>query len=95
MDRQAIYGTGKLYDADGKQVIAIVTHKIWEKPQREDTLEEWGGEVTIDHIIWPSGEYIIELENGRKGTCLIDIEQSITGCPTIYRYSVKGCSELT
>lgn len=94
MDTQVIIGTGKLYDGDGK-VIAIVTHKIWEKSQRNVTLAEWGGEIAIDHIIWPSGEYVIELENGQKGACLIDIEQSITGCPTIYRYSLKGCGALT
>jgi len=92
---QIINGTGKLYEADGKQPIALINYRIWEKPQTDHALGEWGGEFTIDRIIWPSGEYIIELENGRKGTCLIDIEQSITGCPTIYRYSVKGCSELT
>ena len=95
MSMQAIIGTGKLYDGDGEQVIAIVTHKIWEKPHGENSSGEWGGEFTIDRIIWPSGGYIIELEDGRKGTCLIDIEQSVTGCPVIYRYSLKGCGALT
>ncbi len=90
---QVINGTGKLYD-DGKQVIGIVSYQIWEKPQIGYTLGEWGGEFTIDRIIWPSGEYIIELEDGRKGTCLIDIEQSVTGCPVIYRYSLKGSGTL-
>ena len=94
MDTQVIIGSGKLYDGDGRQVVALVTHKIWENPQTEDTLGEWGGEIAIDRIIWPSGEYIIELENGRKGTCIIDIDQWTAGCPTIYRYSLKGCSEL-
>ena len=92
---QVINGTGKLYDAEGKKVIAIVSHQIWKKPQTEHALGEWGGDVTIDRIIWPSGEYILELEDGRKGTCRIDIEQqSVTGCPVIYRYGLKGSGAL-
>ena len=94
MDTQVIIGSGKLYDGGGRQVVALVTHKIWENHQTEDTLGEWGGEIAIDRVIWPSGEYIIELENGRKGTCIIDIDQWTSGCPTIYRYSLIGCSEL-
>ena len=93
---QVIVGTGKLYDADGKQVIAVVNYQIREKPQTERALGEWGGEFVIDRIIWPSGEYIIELEDGRKGICLIDLEQSVhQGCPIIYRYGLEGSGALT
>ena len=93
---QVITGTGKLCDAEGKEVIAIVDYQVWEKPQTEYALGEWGGEFTMDRVIWPSGEYVIELEDGRKGTCLIDLEQSVhRGCPIIYRYGLEGRGVLT
>ena len=93
---QVVNGRGRLYDADGEQVIANVNYQIWEKPQMEHTPGEWRGEFTVDRVIWPSGEYIIELEDGRKGTCLIDVEQSVhDGCPILYRYGLKGNGALT
>ena len=90
MSIQVIDGTGKLYEAGGNEAVAIVNYRIWEKP------EEWGGEFTVSHVIWPSGDYVIELENGRRGTCLIDIEQSVReGCPITYRYGLRGNGTLT
>lgn len=92
---QVISGTGKLYNAGGKEVIAVVSHQVWEKPITGNAPGEWGGEFLVDRVIWPSGEYIIELENGRRGTCTIDIEQEINDCPVNYRYGVKGSGALT
>lgn len=78
-------GSGKLSDGDGKGVIAAIDYRIWEKSG------EWGGEFTMDRIIWPAGEYIIEMEDGRRGTCVIDLEQTVhNGCPIIYRYGLEG-----
>ena len=91
---QPITGTGKLYDGEGKQVIGIVSHRVWEKLDGDNSRGEWGGELLIDRVIWPSGKYIIELENGSRGSCIIDIEQEIDGCPVNYRYSVKGSGTL-
>ena len=91
---QVINGIGKLYDADGTEVIAIISHQVWEKPGANDN-SEWGGEFLIDRVIWPSGEYVIELENGRRGTCTIDIEQEIDDCPVNYRYGIKATGNLT
>ena len=92
---QPITGTGSLYDSEGKQVIGIISHQVWEKPEGGNNRGEWGGEFLIDRVIWPSGEYIIELENGQRGSCVIDIEQEVNGCPVNYRYSVKGSGNLS
>ena len=92
---QPITGTGKLYDGEGKQEIGIISHQVWEKPGPGNERREWGGELLIDRVIWPSGKYIIELENGRRGSCVIDIEQEIDGCPVNYRYTVKGNGTLS
>ena len=95
MSIEAMCGTGKLYEAGSEQVVALVNYWIWEKPRNENGSGQWGGELTVDRVIWPSGEYIIELDDGRKGSCHIDIEQSVAGCPVNYRYGLKANGELT
>lgn len=92
---QPITGTGKLYDGEGKQVIGIISHQVWEKSEGDNIRGEWGGEFLIDRVIWPSGNYIIELENGQRGSCFIDIVQEVNGCPVNYRYTVKGSGNLS
>jgi len=92
---QAITGIGKLYDGEGKRVIGIISHKVWEKLEGGNNRGEWGGDFLIDRVIWPSGEHIIELENGQRGSCVIDIEQEVNGCPVNYRYTVKGNGSLS
>ncbi len=86
-----ICGSGKLYDTEGR-LVALVTHRVWERANGGGA--GWDGEFVIDRVIWPSGEYVLELEDGRRGRCVIDIEQAIIRCPVNYRYSVKGKGPL-
>ena len=89
-------GTGKLYDAEGKQVIATVNYQIWQKPQTEYTFEEWGGDFTVDHVIWPLGEYLIELEDGHKHKVIITSigNTLLQSGQTIYNYPFQGSGSL-
>ncbi len=95
MSKQVFKGKGKLYAADREQLIASVNYEVWKEPQTEDSPEQWGGDFTTEHIIWPSGEYILELEDGRRGTCLINVEESLhEEYPTLFHYGLKGKDAL-
>ena len=88
---QVINGTGKLYDADGKQVIATVTYQLSEKPQTEYTLGEWWGNFTPeDGHLSLKGEFILELEDGRKGRIIITNIRAQPGIPNHHQFQGSG-----
>ena len=90
MSVQVITGTGKLYDADGKQVIATVDYQIWEKPQTEYTLGEWWGNFILDRVIDIKGTNTIELEDGRRGEIVITNIKIQPGVPKHYQFQGSG-----
>lgn len=92
-----INGRGKLYDADRGQVIATVTYQIWRKPATEHTQEKWWGGFALEHMIGECSRCIIELEDGRKGTCFIQVRtaQCVPGFATFYHYNLRGINALT
>ena len=96
MSEQFISGTGKLYDAGGKQIINIVKYQIWERFQTEHTFGEWWGELVVGNIIWPLGEYVIELEDGRRGKIIITSigNTFLQSGQTIYNYPFQGSGLL-
>jgi len=95
MSKQIFKGKGKLYEAGGEQSIASVNYEVWKKPQTEDSPEEWGGDFTTEHIIWPSGEYILELKDGRRVSCLIHVEESLhEEYPTLFHYGLTVIGTL-
>ncbi len=89
-------GKGRLCDTDGR-VVATIAYRIWRKPAVEDAEELWGGRFVLDHSIGESGEYILELEDGRKVTCLAEMSkaQEVPGLLTYYYYNLKGVGSLT
>ena len=89
MDTDVLRGEGSLCSSDdAKEFISAITYQLWEKPQAENAPGEWWGNLALDRLI-DSGEYIIELEDGRKGTCSIRANiQRVPGRGTIYRYSL-------
>ena len=57
----------------------------------------WGDFVSTEYShISDKVRYIIELEDGRRGTCAIrkEVGRAATGTPTRYRYSFKGVGFL-
>jgi hypothetical protein len=94
MSTDILRGAGSLRASDDKGFVAAITYQLWEKPRTEATPGEWWGNFTLDHII-DSGEYIIELEDGRKGTCSIRANISrVRGLGNIYRYNFQGSGLL-
>jgi hypothetical protein len=94
MSTDVFRGAGSLRAPDDKGFIAAITYQLWEKPPTETARGEWWGNFTLDHIIG-SGEYIIELEDGRRGTCSIRANiQRVRGIGNIYRYNFEGSGLL-
>ena len=94
MDTDILRGTGNLRASNDENFVAAITYQLWERPPTENTLGEWWGNFALDHII-DSGEYIIELEDGRKGTCSIRANiQRVRGLGNIYRYNCQGSGLL-
>ena len=94
MSTNILRGAGRLRTSKDEEVVATVTYQLWETPPTEDTPGEWWGTFTLDHMI-NKGEYIIELEDGRKGTCSIRANiQRVRGLGNIYRYNCQGSGLL-
>ena len=94
MDTDILRGKGSLRTRDDKELVADVVYHVSEKPETEHTERKWWGGFTFDRLIAPS-KYIIELEDGRKGTCSLRVNmQAGRGLITIYRYSFQGSGSL-
>ena len=55
-----------------------------------------GGGFALDFPVTEAGEYTFELEDGRRGTCLLKVRrvQQIAESLTFYHYDLKGVSVL-
>ena len=94
MSTDILRGAGSLRAAGDEKFVANITYLLWENPETESNNIGWWGNFTLDHIIG-SGEYIIELEDGRKGTCSIRANiQRVRGLGNIYRYNCQGSGLL-
>ena len=89
-------GTGRLYEAEGKESIAMIAYRIYRNPATEQRDEEWWGGFALEYAIAEPGEYTLELEDGRKGICLVEMRkaQELPGSLTFYHYSLKGIGVL-
>ena len=93
MSTQVINGRGKLYNVDGERLIAIVSYQIWERPQTEYTLGEWwGGFILEDVYLFIQGEYMIELQDKRKGNIIIT--NIILRAGAFNYYQFRGTGQL-
>lgn len=93
MSVQVTNGTGKLYDAKGKEVIATVDYTIWHNPSTKSTLGEWHGDFIPEdeHLfIQGEGEYVIELQDKRKGKIIVTNIEIQPGVPTHYQFQGSG-----
>jgi hypothetical protein len=94
MSTDVLRGTGSIRSSDGKEFVATIIYQLWEKPETESNNKEWWGSFTHDRLI-KSGEYIIELEDGRKGTCHVRGRLQWTrGMATVYPHSFQGGGSL-
>ena len=89
-------GTGKLYQVEGKEPLATIAYRVYRNPATEQWGEEWWGGFALDFPVTEAGEYTFELEDGRRGTCLLKVRrvQQIAESLTFYHYDLKGVSVL-
>ena len=97
MSTRIVNGTGTLYDADGKQALAVVNYRLFETPQTEYTLGEWHGSFipAEDTRKVFRGEYILVLQDKRKGKIIIShFKANSEGLFPRY-YEFQGSGSLT
>ena len=85
-------GTGKLYGFDG-QYIAEVDYKLYNA-----AAANWWGEIILAEFgrIEDGDGYLLEVEDGRRGTCSIQklVNRAVTTVPPRFYYRVNGHSPL-
>ena len=96
MNLPIIGGKGKLYDASNRELVTEINYQMREKPSGEGAPGEWWGGFILEEVI-EQGDYLIELEDGRKGTCTVSLMMNWMQCalPDVYNYAFKGISLLT
>ena len=91
-------GKGKLYEVSGEKLVSEVNYQIHEELTTEGKLEKWWGELTlVDNIRIQDGDkYVIELEDKRKGRCLLRrrVNKAVISVPPRFFYWVQNTGPL-
>jgi hypothetical protein len=90
---QTVRGRGKIYDAEGT-FLSEVDYEIHYRNSVQNSGREWRGEITPDNGIMPSGNHIIELEDGRRGPCTIGINTYSSFGLVVDSFDVEGTGPL-
>ncbi len=91
---QTLRGKGKIYDSR-TDYLDEVTYEIYIKSPNESNGGKWWGEITPDKGIMPVGNYIIELEDGRKGACVTKMRTNSSFGLVVDSFSLEGTGPLT
>ncbi len=89
---QILRGKGKLYDSS-ENFLDDVTYEIHLK-SNQPARPLWWGEIVPHKDIMPVGNYIIELEDGRRGTCIIRMNTYSSFGLVTDSFSVEGTSPI-
>lgn len=85
--------TGNLYRSEDNRLVARVNYQC-----HDTSPTNWWGElVTIEYVrLDENHNYVIELEDSRKGSCRLRkrINGPVSGVPPRYIYHFTGTSEL-
>ncbi len=81
--------TGKLYSSSDEKFISNVSYQF----HHEDP-HQWWGELTLTDAlrIKDGGGYLLELEDCRKGRCILKkrVNRAVTGVPPRYVFHFAG-----
>ena len=64
-------GTGSLIDKELDVPIADIQYQLTETTPTKYTPQKWWGEFSSRRELKKLGNYVLELEDGRKGTCVV------------------------
>ena len=85
---------GKLYRLGGEEeLIANVNYRF-----HDESETSWWGELVLTEYkrVGDGAGYVIELEDGRRGSCTLRkrVNRAVSGVPPLYRYQFKGRGRL-
>ncbi len=85
---------GKLYKlGSGEEFIANVNYQF-----HDESETRWWGELMLTEYkrVGDGAGYIIELEDGRRGSCSLRkrVNRAVSGVPPLYHYHFKGRGRL-
>ena len=88
-------GLGLLYDKEIEKPIAKVSYQLIETDPTKYTKKKWWGEFSTSKELRRTGNYTIELEDGRKGDCVVFTNSELKqGHASHYFYHFNGRSTL-
>jgi hypothetical protein len=86
-------GKGKIYDSK-MTYLSEVVYDIYDKYPAGNSGAKWRGEITPDNGIMPMGNHIIELDDGRRGPCIIKINTYSSFGLVVDSFDVEGTGPL-
>jgi len=87
-------GTGNLIDKELNKPLSIIQYNMMETSPTKYTSGKWWGEISIKKELKKTGNYIMELEDGRKGECVISSDSQEKRTASNYFYSFFGRGKL-
>jgi hypothetical protein len=91
---QTLRGKGKIYDTDGS-FLSEAEYEIYYRTTAKETWPEWWGEIIPNDGIIPAGSHILELEDGRRGLCIVSIKTTSSFGLVVDSFHVESASPLT
>ena len=88
-------GFGRIYDKEAGKIIDEVRYQLVETDQTKYTKKKWWGEFSTKQKIDRPGNYIIEVDDGRKGECIVSTNaDGRKGLVSLYHYRFYGRGKL-
>ncbi len=88
-------GVGKLYEKESDNPIAEAKYQLIETDPTKYTRKLWWGEFTTTRQIKKLGNYILELEDSRKGECVVSTNAAEGKKLSVrYHYRFNGRGKL-
>ena len=87
-------GIGTLYDMKINQPIAKISYQLIETDPTQYSKKKWWGEFNSNKAIKESGTFRIELEDGRKGECIVSVNVKSKGIAAHHHYHFNGRGKL-
>ncbi len=88
---ETIIGRGKLYDASEKQIMASIEYEIYHTTPTKHHFGEWNGNfvLEVDNVV-SLGEYILVLQDKRKGKVIIKLQKMRPNATIYYEFQGSG-----
>jgi len=85
--------TGRLYYQNNGEAIVEVSYRFY-----DESPSGWWGELIFKEFrrVQDGDGYVIEFEDGRRGSCLLTkrVNRAVSGTPPLYYYYFRGMSQL-